>query len=294
MTVILALLLDKLFAEPKRFHPLVGFGRLANWLEQKVYANSRIGGVVALALLLVPIVLLAMLLQMIPGSYILGVVVLYIAIGWQSLEVHARSVYDALMRQDLSEAREQVSRLVSRDTSTLDEQGVAKAAIESVLENGNDAIFAAIFWYLLAGIPGVVLYRLANTLDAMWGYRNQRYQHFGWAAARLDDVLNYIPARLTALSYAAVGRYVEAIACWRAQTATWKSPNAGVVMAAGAGSLGVELGGAERYHGQLESRGPLGKGRAPDAEAIEQSLQLIRRAIVVWVIFALVWGGFSA
>ncbi|MGH6631228.1 MAG: cobalamin biosynthesis protein, partial [Burkholderiales bacterium] len=153
----------------------------------------------------------------------------------------------------------------------------------SVLENGNDAIFGAIFWFVAAGAPGVVFYRLGNTLDAMWGYRNARYLRFGWCAARLDDLLNILPARLTALSYALLGHFRPAIRCWRVQGAAWKSPNAGPVIAAGAGSLGVVLGGAAVYHGTTQMRPLLGEGQAPDADQIDRALHLIRRVLMLWL-----------
>ncbi len=287
-----AVSLDRLLGEPRRFHPVAGFGQLARWVEKIFYGTAGAApalcyarGIAAVAVLLIPFVLLAAIVQR-SGIFgaLFSVVLLYFAIAPRSLREHAERVATAFLTGDLPEARHQVSMLVSRDTSQLDEEAVARATVESVLENGNDAIFAALFWFVVAGAPGVMLYRLSNTLDAMWGYRNDRYNYFGWAAARLDDVLNFIPARLTALSYALIGHTRSALYCWRQQAAAWESPNAGPVMAAGAGALRVRLGGAAIYHGELEQRPLLGCGMAAGAVDIGRAVRLVRHTLYIWLI----------
>lgn len=293
LTVSAVLLLDALLGEPKRAHPLVAFGRLADRLEQHFNGTAARGwrshGVTAWCLAVLPLTLLAWLLSLLPGiGWLVEIVLLYLALGLRSLGEHALPVAQALRAGDLAEARRRVGWMVSRDTTVLDEQGVARAATESVLENGSDAVFAALFWFIVAGAPGVLLYRLSNTLDAMWGYRNERFERFGWAAARIDDALNYVPARLVALTYALLGRTRSALRCWRTQAPLWDSPNAGPVMAAGAGALGVALGGAAIYHGEVYARPELGEGAAPRARDIERALDLVWSGVGVWLLALLV------
>lgn len=284
LVVVTALLVDAWLGEPRRFHPLVGFGKLAELTERYFYADARLQGSLAVLLLVAPLVLLMIWINFIPWHFAVDAFALYLAIGWNSLGTHASRVKHALLNNNLMAARQQVGLMVSRDTAELNHVGVTQATIESVLENGNDAIFGAIFWFVVAGAPGVIAYRLINTLDAMWGYRNERYNHFGWAAARLDDCLNFIPARLTALSYALTGKARHALLCWRTQGTIWKSPNAGPVMAAGAGSLSLSLGGPACYHGKPEARPLLGTGRVPETHDIDRALALIKRALILWLL----------
>ncbi len=283
-----AVLLDWLAGEPRRCHPLVGFGRLAATLEGRFYgtpelpsASRRLRGLLALALLLLPFVAATFALVRLPyAGALFSLLVLYLTIGHRSLHQHAEAVMQALEADDPAAARRLAGRMVSRDEATLE---ASAATTESVLENGNDGVFGALFWFLVAGAPGCLLYRLANTLDAMWGYRNARYREFGWAAARLDDLLNWLPARLTALSYALLGHGRRALDCWRTQAAAWESPNAGPVMAAGAGALGVRLGGAAIYQGCLHQRPTLGWGEAPGAADIGRALRLVRTSLILWL-----------
>lgn len=292
ITALLAVLLDRLLGEPLRWHPLAGFGWLAQRVEASLYAASRLRGAIAVALLAGGLALAAFLVQRSLGSWawLLDPALLYLAIGATSLDQHAAAVRRALDLGDLNAARQSVGRMVSRDTADMDEAGVARATLESVLENGCDAVFGALFWFLVAGAPGVVAYRLANTLDAMWGYKTDRYLNFGWAAARLDDLLNWVPARLTALTYLLLGRSGAAWRCWRSQAANWESPNAGPVIAAGAGALAVKLGGPAVYHGCLETRPPLGEGREPAAADIARAVALVRRGVWLWLVVAFLGG----
>ncbi|MDD0975840.1 adenosylcobinamide-phosphate synthase CbiB [Pseudomonas fontis] len=290
--------LDALLGEPQRRHPLVAFGRMAGRLEQRFNAGGRgwrSHGVTAWFLAVVPLTLLATALSWLPYiGWVVEILLLYCALGLRSLGEHIRPVAEALRAGDLDEARRRVGYLVSRETTELDETAVARAATESVLENGSDAVFAALFWFVVAGAPGVVLYRLSNTLDAMWGYRNERFERFGWAAAKIDDVLNYIPARLVALTYALLGKTRLALKCWRTQGPTWDSPNAGPVMASGAGALGVELGGAAVYHGELHQRAPLGEGPQADADAIERGWRLVCQGVWLWLLLLCLGAEFYA
>jgi len=278
---------DRLLGEPRRWHPLVGFGRWAGWLEARVrrWLPGRRGGLLAWTLAVMPWVGLALVARGLhPAAQWIGdIALLYFALGAKSLAEHAEAVAGPLAAGDLDAARTRVGWMVSRDTAALDATGVARAGTESVLENGNDAVFGALFWFCLLGGPGALLFRLANTLDAMWGYRNERFIRFGWAAARLDDLFNWLPARLTALTYALLGRTGSALACWRRQARAWDSPNAGPVMAAGAGALKVQLGGSASYHGRTELRPPLGCGRPPGPDSVRGAVSLVERGMLLWL-----------
>jgi adenosylcobinamide-phosphate synthase len=290
--------LDALLGEPKRNHPLVAFGRFAERLEQRFNSAGRgwrSHGVTAWFIAVIPLTILATLLSWLPYiGWLFEIAALYCALGLRSLGEHVEPVAQALRADDLDEARRRVGYLVSRQTTELDSTEVARAATESVLENGSDAVFAAIFWFVLFGAPGVVLYRLSNTLDAMWGYRNARFERFGWAAAKIDDLLNYIPARLVSLTYALLGKTRLALRCWRTQAPKWDSPNAGPVMAAGAGALGVELGGAAIYHGELHQRPQLGEGAPADADSIDRGWRLVQRGVWLWLLILCVGTQFYA
>ncbi|SIQ30859.1 adenosylcobinamide-phosphate synthase CbiB [Aquipseudomonas alcaligenes] len=279
--------LDAWLGEPRRWHPLVGFGHLAQRIEQRLNSGGRgwrSHGVSGWCLAVLPPVLLVWLLSLSSLGWLVDILVLYFALGLKSLAQHALPVAQALRLGNLDEARRRVGYLVSRRTSELDACGVARAGTESVLENGADAVFASLFWFAVLGAPGVLLHRLSNTLDAMWGYRNERFERFGWAAARIDDVLNYLPARLVALTYALLGRTHVALRCWQRQAPQWDSPNAGPVMAAGAGALQVQLGGAAIYHGVEEQRPQLGEGAPAQARDIERALNLVYLGVLLWLV----------
>lgn len=302
LQVLMAVLFDTLLGEPKRWHPLAGFGWLAIRIESFFYPNKqqsvleqRIRGMLAWCVIVLPFVLLAYILTRLENNISTGieVLLLYFALGGRSLAQHAMAVANALMQNNIQQARYQIQMMVSRDTEQMQDSDISRATIESVLENGNDAIFGAIFWFLILGAPGVVLYRLANTLDAMWGYKNTRYHAFGWFAARTDDLLNWLPARLTAASYALVGNTRMALRCWKVQSNQWKGMNPGVVMSSGAGALGLTLGGEASYQGHTERRPILGEGNKPNALSIKKGIQLVQKSLWLWLVIVFIEGVFS-
>ena len=294
-----AVLLDAWLGEPRRWHPLVGFGWLATQLEKRLNplpSQARRGqylsGVLGVIFAVVPVIIISVLIMQLSFwlALALHLYLLYFAIGHRSLRQHALAVYDALQAGQFQQAQRATSYMVSRDVEAIEP---VSATIESVLENGNDSVFGALFWFLVAGGPGALAYRLVNTLDAMWGYKTPRYFYFGWAAARLDDGLNYIPARLTALTYALLGNSRFAWQAWRQQAPLWDSPNAGPVMAAGAGALNVQLGGRARYHGEWHDRPHLGTTITPTAEDIPRTLQLVRNSMLSWLVVAVLIGAMA-
>ncbi len=304
LIVLAAVALDAFFGEPKRWHPLVGFGRWVNWVEQRLWQDAETGSdnrqrgifsviIVLGSALLAAVIITSLFCNSTVLSCLVSTLVLAVCIAPRSLREHAEAVATQLAVGDLETARQKLSFIVSRDTAELSEEEISAAVCESVLENGSDGIFAAIFWFLIAGVPGVVLYRAANTLDAMWGYKNQRYQDFGWAAAKFDDVLNWLPARLVAFSYALMGDFQSSIQCWSTQASQWKSPNAGPVMSAGAGSLNICLGGAATYHGEQQQRPLLGCGSLPGVRDIKRTLALVERVLYFWLLLLVVVALFS-
>lgn len=287
--MLAGVVLDMLFGEVPRWHPLIGFGRYASFLERHLNTrpNNIDSGAFAWCCAVLPFVAIVALAASMAASLpmlvcALHAALLYFCLGLRSLRDHCLPIADALNNNDLTKARVLTSRIVTRDTNHAGDSDLAKAAVESLLENGNDAVFGTLFWFAIAGGAGALLFRLANTLDAMWGYRTQRFNTFGRVAARIDDVLNWVPARMTAFSYLLLGNAGTGWHCWRTQARAWPSPNAGPVMAAGAGALQLQLGGTARYDGIDEERPPLGTGPNANAHDILRAWQLVHRAAWLW------------
>jgi adenosylcobinamide-phosphate synthase len=288
--------LDRLLGEPKRWHPLVGFGWLAGRIESRlnIGSGSRLLGLLAWSLAVLPAVVLAGWLCTLPLGWLLHPLLLCFALGGRALEEHGMRVADDLAAGNLAAAREHVGWMVSRDTSALDETGVAKAAVESLLENGNDAVFGALFWFFLLGGAGRAALPPGQYARRDVGLPQRAFPVLWCGRRAAGRRAQLLPARLTALSYALFGNTRRALACWRTQAPQWDSPNAGPVMAAGAGSLQVALGGPAVYHGHLEVRPVLGEGRAPQASDIQRALTLVRHGVRLWLVTAFVVGALIA
>jgi adenosylcobinamide-phosphate synthase len=280
--------LDQIAGDPRRGHPVALFGAAAGRLEARMWRDDRGAGAGYAALLVAAPMVLGLLPRRLPVPWLAAVTALgtWTVLGSRSLPAEAEAVAAHLRRGDLPAAREQLTHLVGRRTDTLDAAEIARAAVESVAENTSDAVVAPLLWGAAAGLPGLLAYRAVNTLDAMVGHHSPRYENFGWASARADDLANYLPARLTAAlaavaAPAAGGSGRGALAAARADGRHHPSPNAGVAEAAFAGALGVRLGGRNDYGSHAEDRPVLGgAGRAPRVADITRAARL-SRAITV-------------
>ena len=287
--------LDALLADPRRGHPVAAFGRAAGAIEARGYAATKVrGGLYSASCLLAAAAPAALAHHLTRGRPVLRLAATAAAswsvLGAASLATEAERLARALESGNVAAARARLPSLCGRDPAGLDAAGLARAAVESVAENTCDAVVAPLLWGGAAGLTGLIAYRAVNTLDAMVGHRSPRYLEFGWAAARLDDVANAAPARLTGLLAAACSPTVHgypgaALSAMRTFGSRHPSPNAGYCEAAFAGALGVQLGGTNVYEGVVEDRPRLGDGRAPGAADIRRAVRLSRA--VTWAAAAL-------
>ncbi|WP_018908928.1 cobalamin biosynthesis protein [Salinispora arenicola] len=276
--------LDALVGDPRRWHPVAGFGHVASALEQRIYRPDRAAGAAYTALAVgAPVALGAAVTVATQGRPLARCAFVaagtWAVLGGRTLRREAAVMGEALRGGDLASARDRLGHLCGRDPSMLDESELARAAVESVAENTSDAVVAPLLWGAVAGLPGLLGYRAANTLDAMVGHRSPRYARFGTPAARLDDLLNLVPSRLTGLLTVAVapvarGDRGRAWQVWRRDRNDHPSPNAGQCEAAMAGALGVRLGGRNVYAGRVEVRPFLGDGPRPQAGHLPRTARI--------------------
>jgi adenosylcobinamide-phosphate synthase len=279
---------DAVFGDPRRFHPVAGFGQTAAAFERVVYRPTLAAGAVyATVLVGGAAVLGAVLERVLPRSVARGLA-LYVALGGRSLAREALAVADLVEREELEAARVRIRSLVGRDPQHLDGPALCAAAIESVAENTVDAVIAPLVWAAVAGAPGVLAHRAVNTLDAMVGRRNERYARFGTASARADDVANWPAARLAGAITVALGGK-PALMAWRNDAGEHPSPNAGVIEAAFAGALGLRLGGTLAYEGRVEERPQLGDGREPGPADVARAVKLARNVTLATAALAILW-----
>lgn len=277
---------DVVLGDPSRGHPVAAFGKAAAVVEQCGYGDSRAAGVRHLVVTAGPVILAGVAQHRLARRTFMAEVISTAAVTWVCLgatslaregEMMARLLADG----ELEMARARLSHLCARSADGLSADDLARGTVESLAENTSDAVVGTMFWGAVAGVPGMLAHRVVNTLDAMIGYRNQRYRHFGWAAARLDDVVNLVPARLTGVLFCALAKCVgghprRAWTTMRRDCQQHPSPNGGWCEAAVAGALGRRLGGRNDYGGQVEDRPVMGDGCWPQVGDIAPAVRLTR------------------
>ncbi|MFG1878135.1 cobalamin biosynthesis protein [Sphaerisporangium sp. NPDC049003] len=279
--------LDAVLADPQnRAHPVALFGRAAGALERRLYGPARAKGAAHVALCVGSAAVLGVAAERVtrrrPSARVaVTAVATWAVLGGTTLAREGAYMARALESGDLAAARARLPHLCGRDPSGLSEAELARATVESIAENTSDAVVAPLAWGAVAGVPGLLAYRAVNTLDAMIGHRSERYERFGWAAARLDDVANYVPARVTGVLACVLAPLVggsprAAAAVLRRDGHRHPSPNSGRCEAAFAGALGVQLGGRNDYGGRVEHRPELGDGPRPAVGDISRSVRLAR------------------
>lgn len=289
---LIAFLVDRIFGEPPFRHPVCFIGDFVSWYERRFWADSVFAGV----LLVVSAVFLFGGLAYVV-VFFLSFLDYYVQITVMALSssmfLASKSLYDAVDGVLVSEdKRAALSMLVSRDTKELSDSDINKALIETYAENLSDGVVAPLFYLVLFGLPGIVVYKTVNTLDSMVGYRTDRYERFGKCAARVDDVLNLIPSRLTAVLISVASFSLSALKTALRHGGGHESPNAGYPISAMAGAIGVRLGGDTSYHGKIKKKPFFGEGRGEIFDTDVKSALRVGRIVYIVIILSLICGVF--
>jgi adenosylcobinamide-phosphate synthase len=295
IAVLLAIALDHLIPDRQGIKPFVWYRDWAESIEERFNGGKRAHGVGAVILAMLPIVAGVPLIHYVLGQigwifrFAFDVLVLYLCVDVHRLGKTANSVSNALESGDFDEANEKLQELTGKGAPEKTEASIARAAVEGVLKQGNSLIVSPIFWFILLGPVGAVLQRLSCILDSLWGHRYERFAEFGWAAARFDDLLGWIPARITALSYALMGSFEDALHCWRKRVGVWSDINSGPLLASGFGAMHMQICEAED-EGEFEER-TSDLTVIPDAGHVRRVVALIWRVLLLWLVVGILMTG---
>lgn len=293
--VLLAILLDHLIPDRQGIKPFAWYRDWAESIEERFNGGKRTHGIGAVMLATLPIVAGVMLIHYILGElgWILrvafDVVVLYLCLDVHRLGKTANAISNALESGELSEADDKLRELIGKGVPERTEANIARAAVEGVLKQGNSLIVSPIFWFILLGPFGAVLQRLSCILDSLWGHRYERFAEFGWAAARFDDLMGWVPARITALSYALMGSFEDALHCWRRRVGVWSDINSGPLLASGFGAMHMQICEAPE-EGEYEER-TSDLAVIPDAGHVQRAVALVWRMLLLWLVIGILMTG---
>lgn len=293
--VLLAILLDHLIPDRQGIKPFVWYRDWAESIEERFNGGKRVHGIGAVILATLPIIAGVILIHYILGEigWILrvafDVLVLYLCLDVHRLSKTASAISVALESGDFDEADKQLRELIGKGVPEKSEANIARASVEGVLKQGNSLIVSPVFWFILLGPVGAVLQRLSCILDTLWGHRYERFADFGWAAARFDDLMGWIPARITALSYALMGSFEDALHCWRKRVGVWSDINSGPLLASGFGAMHMQICEATE-EGEFEER-TSDLTVIPDAGHVQRAVALVWRVLLLWLVVGVLMTG---
>ncbi|MBI3896871.1 MAG: regulatory signaling modulator protein AmpE [Gammaproteobacteria bacterium] len=296
LAILLAVALDRYLPDRHGFKPFAWYRDWAESIEQRFNGGSRVHGIGAVLLAILPILAAVVLARYVLSQmgavlgFLFDVLILYLCLDIFRLGNDARGVAEALDANDYREAEVHYKRLSGKTVPDLSEAGIAQATVESVLKHGNSLVISPLFWFLVFGPAGAVAQRLAHILDKLWGHRYERFVEFGWAAARLDDLLQWIPARITALSYAIMGSFEDALHCWRRRMGIWSDINSGPLLASGFGAMHMQNCEALSEVDEYEER-IVNLSVVPNSSHIRGVVALVWRVLLFWLAIGLLMTG---